>query len=276
MSGVVLQVVLGIEERDRRCLPTDHKQRCACNQMTRVKDFLFLALFSSLSSLSSLQSGSQASTQANVASSDGLYKVALSSQGFFQLFRVFSDLLGKAPSLTLRSGDKEKLLYGDILGAGSGGLHSSVVKLYLGDTASTGQDLTLPPWPTLSAHSQSSNGRRNPVRAAAVAGSPQPAAAYTADTALEARAPGAQRASRHPLRSAPAPPRPRLRTGRRRVGGRGGAGSRSPPFLRLARAATRRAVSRMRRGVAQRPPAPARQRRPLGPGQARGRRPEPR
>lgn len=51
------------------------------------------------------------------------------------------------------------------------------MKLYLGDTASRGQGLTLPLRPTLSAHSQSSNGRRNPVRAAAVAGSPQPAAA---------------------------------------------------------------------------------------------------
>lgn len=37
MSRVVLQVILGIEERDRHCLSTDHIQHCACNQMMRVK-----------------------------------------------------------------------------------------------------------------------------------------------------------------------------------------------------------------------------------------------
>lgn len=68
-------------------------------------------------------------------------------------------------------------------------------------------------------------------------------------------------------------------------GGRGGGSPpRVPPFSRLARVAAlsagggaERKALRMRRGAARCPPAPSRQpRRPRGPGQGRGRRPEPR
>lgn len=143
---------------------------------------------------------------------------------------------------------------------------------YAGDTASTSHHGPLFPHTA----SDFSKGCRSRVEVAAVAGSQQLTAGHSVVAALEAQAPGAQRASRHPLRPTTAPPRPRVRTRWRRVGGRGGAGGRSPPFLRLAQAAVQRTASRMRRGVARRPPAPARQRRPLGPGEARGRRPEPR
>lgn len=83
------------------------------------------------------------------------------------------------------------------------------------------------------------------------------------------------------------PPRRRLR----RRGGRGSrwglSPQRFPPFSKLARVAAlsaggsgggaERKASRMRRGAARCPPDPSRQpRRPRGPGQGRGRRPEPR
>lgn len=120
----------------------------------------------------------------------------------------------------------------------------------------------------------------------AVAGD-QAVASCPAATLREAAARGLRRASRHPFLQESAPSRRAPAQARREEGRGGGLSPRFPPFSRLARAAALLAscsgggaegkASRMRRGAARCPPAPSRQpRRPRGPGQGRGRRPEPR